>query len=166
MISLSVIVPSCRSTQVETSIYWYDTGYQIVTNDISRLQKEVPFTIILPTYIPGNNTQSELPELTWIPEPASRNGVELKIWYNLRMFFREELPIRGHINEDLEPLYLNIKGIQVLQMKGTTGIPTDDEYVFEPTLYYHWNANDVDFSATFISLDASEAVKVVESMIK
>jgi hypothetical protein len=125
----------------------------------------VPFTIILPTYIPGTNAESELPELTWIPEPYS-GGVELEIWYNLRMYIREELPIRGHVNEDLEPVYLNIKGTQVLQMKGTTGIPINGEYVSEPTLYYHWNTNDVDYSATFISLDESEAIKVVESMIR
>jgi hypothetical protein len=69
-------------------------------------------------------------------------------------------------NEDMEYLYLDISGIQVLESKGLTAVQVQGQPVDETTYYYGWNKNNVGFLVTLIAIDQLEARKVVESMIK
>ena len=81
LIIILIILSGCINNSVET--YWYTEPSGILhTNDIERAQKEIPFNIILPTYLPDNiNTEYPAEIICPLKWPENGTGIQI-IYYN------------------------------------------------------------------------------------
>ncbi len=141
------------------------------TNDLESIQKEVPFTIILPAYLP-----EDIGLYTYMLQGPFNvgEGVLLGTIEYQKQGSDEDIIIEEQNSSfniysypaaDSESTYLDINGIKILEEK-------DPEELYPPntpTKYgfgYSWNKNGTDFSVTISGYDQDECRKIVESMIK
>jgi hypothetical protein len=183
--SIIPVISSCTSGTSNTpiNIYWHNNPNGIVhgsqdgltyalpvdTNDLTRLQKIVPFTILLPKYLPdGNNsyqfqmhfTQAILePELI-ITYDNLKNKKEIKINelqlddYNLSLVsYPEYLEDQAKLNGGT---VITLAGIKIWEREDKTNLL--------PRFYYSWIQNDIHFSGDIYGYDADIARKIIESM--
>lgn len=139
------------------------------TNNIENIQKQVPFTIILPNYLPKDVN----PNIAGISGPSKghwkedstvigfgyrKNGTENFIWIMEENHFIEFGP------SSPSSIYLAIKGMKVLEED--TSLPSQNSSVLLDGLYYGWNQNGINIKVTIIGYAKDECRKVIESMIK
>jgi hypothetical protein len=72
-----------RSSTAPSSLPWRETGLRFDTTDLSRAQKEIPFPIRLPTYVPNNDRSPErLPQITGTLKVYQQNSrAEVEVFY-------------------------------------------------------------------------------------
>lgn len=160
-----ILVSSCNIQEDITS----NNGGDI----IEQLQKEVPFTIIVPTYLPMDI--SSYP--TGILGPGkgvTDNSVAVGFGYSSRGSNTKFIDIYEESGQVIfhpsgpSSLYLEIRGVRVLEEEAELVIqsesPSDSTMLYG--YFYGWNQNEVNFKVTIYGYDRSESRKVVESMIK
>ena len=145
--------------------FWNVTNGNFHTNDVKLAQAEIPFTIVLPKYLPGD---LGLDYLYQISGPVRKEGSTVT---HIEIMFRKgdkEIDIREENkivewmpSEELNPVYTNIAGLQVL--RENSHIFTDSGTV-EGRLFL-WNQNEVNISVGVYAITKDEATKIVESMI-
>ena len=143
------------------------------TYDLERAQKELPFIILLPSYLPDNmfeypylegtlkhGVKADKPEVRVTYQEVPWNGGAIEIYernYTL-------LPPRTEDNPEL--YYIEIKGVQVLVDKlalsqgGTENTPTTQSWEF------WWDMQNIYFDVTIYQYDWDTGVKIIESMIQ
>jgi hypothetical protein len=162
MLLAASLLSGCN-TDTNSDIYWFrDPVGFFHTNDLERAQEEIPFTIILPSYLPEDMGLSTLK----IYGPIEINigdyyqGIEVQISYisgEREIYIYEDNPGQiMHPNPDLEPSYFKINGITVLRQ--ATGI--------KEGLSYNWNHEKISYAVRVYRIDDDEAFRIVESMIK
>jgi len=135
------------------------TGYD--TNIIEKLQKEVPFTIVVPTYFPegiepypsniggpgkeGNSDEDEVVTITLTYREIGTDNSIFIIEENIK-----------YIDEPsgLSSIYLDFAGIQVLEEEGeflfsTQPSSSSDTEVLQ--LLYRWNRDGVHFDVYILN---------------
>lgn len=145
---------------------WEESFGRFYTKDITRAQKEIPFQILLPTYIPNGQKNSIIPQLTGPLRQYQYDGkVEINILYLVKLdngvvgtiSINESnypvLPGDPSINPGLESIEINEKVVI------REGNPPD-------TIYYYFTQNNIYFVTIFYDFPSAEALKVIESMIK
>ena len=141
---------------------------QFCTNDLARAQAEIPFTILLPTYIPDERQDALLPQIEGpLRTSDDDNEVEVIVRYAVyldsditgHIFIRERnstlLPPDPELNPDYE--YLDIRGKRLVKTEGN--FPLGSGIIF------YFSHDNIYFVVETYNLSAEEALKVVESMI-
>lgn len=167
-----MIYSACSTGDQSDITYWFeDTSGRIETNDIVRLQKEVPFTIVLPTYIPD--------ELTIIPPGLYKSRGRYSpddVWVNI-FYSNPTTPNTINIDEVnsymervpselTEYTYFNYGAIEVLEEKFLEYNPWSDEGTTWTVLAYTWDKDGINFQVDIRGYDQTEARKIIESMIQ
>jgi hypothetical protein len=125
---------------------------------LDYLQKQVPFTIVIPTYFPPgishNPVQIESPE----QDPDKKPQIELS-------YQNEGLAHSMDITEDYEEIQMSaniifeIRGIQINEEIGNFIRPEYSGSV------YSWNLNGVNFNVMILGYDETTCRNVISSMI-
>lgn len=142
------------------------------TDILEELQKEVPFTIIIPKYLPADIS----PYPTGILGPAqganSDNSVAVGFGYskdgsNTKFIdiYEESGEVIFHPSKP-SSVYLKIRGVQVLEEGSAVVIPSSSGNTMVRGYFYGWNLNGVNFKITIYGYTLDEGRRVVESMIK
>jgi hypothetical protein len=155
-----------QTTQNNKSHWFVDSRGHFHTNDVKLAQKEMPFTIVVPTYIPdlfATNYQYEISGPFDNPIP---NTVEVKIeyWDESHQTYISEYNSKTIMqpNEELKPVNYEIAGIQVLRQ--VTQFLTNSGTI--EGLSFNWNTNGFTFEVKIFNIPENEGIKIVESMIK
>jgi hypothetical protein len=149
-------------------IFWVvDSQGMFHTSNLGRAQQEIPFTIILPTYLPDNLDPDSPYEIIGPVEGSTENeNVEVRIsyrsgGYRIIEIFENSQTIIMLPTPELNPIYHDIAGIQVLQQETHLYGETITE-----GLSFNWNQGVFTFSVVVFSYSQDEAIKIVESMIE
>jgi hypothetical protein len=137
-----------------------------------ELQKEVPFTIVIPKYFPR-----EIPsDPVVISGPSSAPELEHSVSFGL--IFRAKGSEKSiHISEqnlekvampsEVDSIYLDILGVKVLEENMVTSVLiSKNKRVDVSGFYYGWYHNAVFFDVEILGFDKQVSRKVIESMIK
>jgi hypothetical protein len=135
------------------------------TNNIQQAQEKIPFEIIPPGYLP-DGLKSLYPYMIEGPYTYPyEEGVEVRISYikdDSRIYISEKNDIIVmEPTEELEPIYLNIRGVRVLRQKDylSSSSHSIDGFSFD------WNQDGMTFEVGIFNLSSDEGYKIVESMI-
>ena len=104
-----------KDTQTTDTSHWIrDSKGHFHTNDVNLAQREIPFTIVVPSYIPECFGTDYLYEITGPYIDEFRNIIEVKIRYDkddYKIYISEQSRKSTMIpNEQLEPVYYDIFG--------------------------------------------------------
>lgn len=159
----------CIQPGTSQKVFWVVDSYGVFhTDSLERAQQEVPFTIILPTYLPENIDHHHPYEIS---APVRDSGsvvtdVIVEILYRAKgkiaITIRETSGISiMEPNPEDEPVYLDISGVKVLCQKTYLyGGP-----VIEEGLLFPWNQNGRTFGVRVYTFSQDEGIRIVESMI-
>jgi hypothetical protein len=134
---------------------------------IAEAQKDVPFKIIAPTYLPSNirsNSISISPPDKGYFAGATLIGIAFtgkepqKPYINI-LIYEQNISVTNHPGYP-EYAFLEIDGITVLEEK------TSDESYIVDKYHYAWNQNDINISLDISGNDKPECRKTIESMIQ
>jgi hypothetical protein len=179
---LSLLVACGKSS---SELYWHNNPNGIVhvsqdgqnyalpidTNDLTRLQKVVPFTIMLPKYLPDGQNSYRFqmifdqlivePNLSIIYDNL-KNTKEIKI--NERQLSDYDLLLVSY------PEYLDnqakLNGGIVITIAGIKIWEREDKTYVLPRFYYSWNQSKIEFFGDIYGYDTDITRKIIESVIK
>jgi hypothetical protein len=165
LVFLALLPLSCGADSENKTVYIKDPNGYFHTNNIQRAQKEIPFTIITPTYLPdifGSNYPYQIDG----PVKADKyHEVEVTISYvkdNITIYITEYNITRiMSPTKELNPVYLDIAGTRVLRQMAQQMSSTN----ITEGLIFDWIQNRLTFSVETYSISENESLKVVESMI-
>jgi hypothetical protein len=160
-----LLFSSCNSDSSNEASWFRDPQGHFHTNDVERAQKEIPFTIILPQYLPEYMD----PNLFKIIGPfkdAYLEGIEIEIEYitgdNLIYISEQNVRLVMEPNEEMEPVYYNIAGTRVLRQQSFLYGASETK----EGLRFDWNQDGLTFAVSVFSISEEEGLKIVESMVK
>ncbi len=173
-LSLPLFFSGCNGEETYWENYWFTDPPEIFhTNDAEQAQGEIPFTLILPKYLPD-----DVPSIPYMIEGPIRgtcpeDEILIRVTYLANYEGGPSIYI-DELNSEVtqypsseSSTYLNIAGIKVLEEETGAFViyPSgDDEY--EQGLSYSWNRNGVHFDVDVFGCDRDEARRIVESMIE
>jgi hypothetical protein len=131
----------------------YET--QFTTNDLTRAQEHVPFTIVIPTYLPSTNQR--LPDISGPLITSGGKRIWIRVTYSVLpkgiIVITEGKYAPGSTIPEVEGReYVDIGGTQVLKDKNNT--------------VFNFRSSDYGFALSAYDVPGEETLKVVESMIK
>ena len=146
----------------ESDIYWFrDPVGFFHTNDLDRAQEQIPFTIILPTYLPEDMGLDALK----IYGPREVNigddirGTEVQISYisgDREIYIDEDDSGQVMHPASDSPVFLDINGMMILKQVSS----------IEERIGFDWNHDGIRYAVRVYSIDEEEAIKIVKSMIE
>ncbi len=144
-------------------------------NAIEKVQKEVPFTIVIPTYFPKDIK----PYPTVISGPGegafSDKSIAIGLTYeekgtNNFIWIMEENHTSIAVPSRPSSVYLDIEGTKVLEEEAELPYWPNPSNSSDSDLLrgilYDWNRSGVNFQVRIFGYDREECRKVIESMIK
>jgi hypothetical protein len=169
---LSSIVSACLSTnQITPSpTYWNVNQYgTITTDDVSRLQKEIPISIVLPKYLPDGLKDCKF-ELMFQKEDESP---DLSITYFYLRNNKEIFLIEGLLSDTnfyYLPGYIEknakLNSYVPLTLAGTQIYERIDGGWVMPRFGYMFVHSNQTFSGHIYGYEQDKARKIIESIIK
>ena len=168
---LSVIILSMGfSCQVSPeTLPWEVSGGQFYTRDLARAQKEIPFPIVLPSYVPDKRTDAPPPGITGpLREYQYNDKVKVDILYivDLGSEILGIIDISEHnyliipgdpeLNPDLEPI----------EICGKEVIKTEGDYSQGPGVVFYFSQDNIYFVVGVYNFTAEEAVKIIVSILE
>ena len=166
-LSLPLFFSGCTQGSDEETLWVIDSYGWFYTSELELAQQEIPFTIIVPTYLPDDLDPYKPYIINGTVKDASENE-NIEVWISYRAEGELIIEIEENAqpfimlpNPDLNPVYLDIAGIQVLQQE--THIYGED---IIDGLSFDWNQNGLTFRVLVFSYSQDEAIKIVESMIE
>jgi hypothetical protein len=156
-----------------SKIYWVeDPQAGIQTNDVERLQKITPFTMVFPKYLPEELKKypAWLIKKTVSGNPASIITVQYDnhVLENPKSVDIDESNSSVWVlDENRLSISLNYQGINVTEQKTIDPfMPSDTPNQQQDVYIYLWEANGIFFHSSIEGCDQAEARKIIESMIK
>jgi hypothetical protein len=160
-----------------SNTYWDENSAgTIETNDISRLQKEVPFEIILPEYLPDGLKSYKLVMILVKINQVSNLHIDYYFLASGKEIHMLESPpsdlypqpLTPDILAEMNPGYtpLELGGIEVIEKSGFGDVIWSGQKNQVPAFLYLWEQNNLLFSGRILGYDQAEARKVIESMTK
>jgi hypothetical protein len=147
------------------SEYSRDANGNFRTNNVRRAQKEIPFTIILPTYLPGYMGTNYPYQIVGHVADNTQPEVGIMIAYvkdEIGIYISEQNAIYiATPAAESDSVYLDIFDIKVLFQKPKTGVSSD----ITGRLLFDWNQNGLTFRVETIFTSEEDANKIIESMI-
>lgn len=163
---------ACTSEQKADSEFytiWFKDSQEYRTNDMEVAQKETPFTIILPTYLPVDLIIH--PFFEGRARSAFSDDIPLSIMYyrtgdSFPYVDIEEYSKSISILSSDNSNYLELSDIEVLEQETAQfSFTSMGEATFIPGFTYAWNNDGVYFYVRIMEYQLDEARKIVESMI-
>jgi len=165
----NIAVSSNPVSTASQETVWLETEWMFHTNDKTRAQAEIPFTLIYPSYLPNYHNENELSHIK-IEGPLrnsnhkDRISVSIQYWgipigngmSYIIMIDESNFPSslgKPELNADLQ--YDELQGIQIIKQKNDN---FDDFLSFDHKGIY--------YVIQTINLDITDSVKIVESMIE
>jgi hypothetical protein len=160
-----LVITSCENNSNRKIVWFKDPNGRFHTNDLKRAQKEIPFTIVIPNYIPDILGNNYVYGIVGPFKDDTNNSVSVQITYvqkDFQIYISEYNVLRViQPNDELKPIYRDVDGIKVLQqeaqMAGGSGIIEG--------LRFNWNRNRLSFEVVIYNIPEEEGIKIVESMI-
>jgi hypothetical protein len=135
------------------------------TGNMAEVQKSVPFTIIIPKYLPSN-VRSIKPSFQ---DSIADTERIVAVSYELEQseyYIRIEEGKRVHTTVPLKDSFVfSINGIQVIESKSNTYL-LHYEPVYVTGFRYDWNRNNIQYNLFIYGYEQNECRKVVESLVK
>lgn len=140
--------------------------------DLEEMQKEVPFTIILPTYLPDDI--GPYPYMVQGPFKREEETLLIKIEYQKQggdsgYIYIEEQNSSFYVNTDWashpDRTYFDIMGVKVYE-ETTESVPYPPNEPIDYGFGYLWNKSGTDFLVDIFGYGQDECRKIVESMIQ
>jgi hypothetical protein len=162
-ISLSLCFSGCGSVDEPS-------GYD--TQAIEKLQEEVPFAIVVPTYLPDDIGPD--PYIVQGPFKVDEEILWIEIEYQKRggsgkVIIIDEQNSMFYVNADWasypERTYLDIAGIKVRE-ETTEAVPYPTDEPINYGFRYVWNKGGTDFLVDIFGYEKDECRKIIESMIQ
>jgi hypothetical protein len=155
-----------ESDSIPNNIWFIDnknTPPLFHTNNITMASQEIPFELVLPTYLP-NNLNPEKPNAIIGPYQTTEEVVEVSIQYP-KILIIEKNEFVNRISDPSTSYYLEINETKVLrEITSGTIIPTN-EYL--PGVVFTWNSNGIFFTIIIDDIYSDdEYFKIIESMIR
>jgi hypothetical protein len=161
-----LLLIGCNPESNAKSHWFVDENGYFHTDNVTLAQKKIPFTIVVPTYIPDvfvTNYQYEIigPFKNILPNNIE---VEIQYWDDKHQIYISEYNVKEVVlpNEELKPIYYEIAGIRVLRQ--TTGLTSSSGRI--EGLSFDWNMDGLTFEVKIFNIPEEEGRKIVESMIK
>jgi hypothetical protein len=166
MCVLTILFSGCKSPIVTP--YWEENENRFNTNDSERAQKDIPFPIIIPTYLPRNNPKKVLPD---IEGPLSQfqdgNNIEIIIRYSLDIgnylpgaIMASESNFAYSLGEPvLDP------DLELIEIEGIPVVKTKDDFSGGSDAYYSFNSKDIYYNVETHGIPNEESNEIVESMV-
>ncbi len=165
-----VALQSCEVVpgSVSSTLVWYvSPSGAVQTNDLARLQKEVPFSITLPRYLP-EGFAGRLPSLYYVPSDrqirAVYQGVSTSAPQIMDVIEMDGGPTWVP-NDQIDSTLLEYDGCRVIEERLINTVPWNGQPSQRAELKYVWNRNNISLSVSLIGYDSGEGRKVIRSMI-
>jgi hypothetical protein len=156
---------ACNSAVVTTKPYLHVTDYSFFTNDVSLAQKYIPFSIVVPTYIPKELGSKYTFEISG---PTDNNTVDIEVDID---YINDKYVIyiseynheyQWGLQAGTNPKVFEIEGIQVKREDATSFSHFNEVKGFN----YYWNNNGTSFLVGVFSFNENVCEKLVRSMIQ
>jgi hypothetical protein len=172
----TIISPSSSTPNA----YWAEAGGSIQTNDYSRLQKELPFTIVFPKYIP-DELKKYPPSFIYIKsfasgdpfEPIEPNLVQVTFSFQTysgdfkRIHFSEvNSAFPWEVGTNSGYIEWNSNGIQILEKVSKDEGLSEYEKKEVIDFNYIWYWNSIRFEARITGYDQQESRRFIESVFE
>jgi hypothetical protein len=169
---ISLLLPmgilGCRpnNNTFNPNSFWVESKGFFQTNDLKRAQSEIPFKILLPTYLPEKRDYKNPSRISGSLDREKTSEFSITIQYGngekqITVKQAKTFSIMG-ANSGMDPAYINISGINVLRQKYTEFWDLNTQF---PALVFDWNQGDYAFTVDIFTYGQDEGVKIVESMI-
>jgi hypothetical protein len=153
---------------------WMEYEGMFATKDFERAQKEIPFSIVLPTYLPYNQPDNNIPDIQG-PLKEFQDKEEIKVIIAYGILVNKE--IKGSIliyeynyavsladDENNPDFYEYNPELELVTIGNVPVVKTKDDWSID-THYYSFNSNNIYFVIETHDIPVGESTKVVESMI-
>lgn len=176
MILSAIYLLGCGSESQDLPLRVGESG-RFYTQDINKAQKEIPFQIVVPSYLPAN--LPTLPDIVGVSQQTVsgspgegrstlglRYGAGNKNMEGLIEIHEWDFPVVP-LDPNLNEGYVTIliREIEVVQVEHIKTQLASDGTIDHPGFVFSWNQNSVYFEARIYHYDYDEAVKIVASMI-
>lgn len=165
LVTLLLIFPivGCSRT---TQLSWQESDGRFYTNDLTRAQEEIPFPILLPTYVPGAQKGSTAPQVTG---PLKAYQYDNKVKINVLYLVTQGDDVVGTI-EINESNYAVTPGDPKTN-PGLTSIEINGKAVIREgsppqSIYFYFNQDNIYVVAMIRDFNLDEATRVMQSMIR
>jgi hypothetical protein len=151
------------------SLYWMEVQGRFATNDLARAQAEIPFNIVLPTYIPDNREDAPLPHIEG-PFRISIDDNEAEVIIRYLLYLGND--VHGHIfiterNSVIVPPDPELNpGYEYLEMRGKRLVKMEGNFALGPGTIFYFNHDNIYFKIEVYNFSTEEAMKIVESLIQ
>ena len=168
------LVAACRPITAPSPISlpasplpWVESGGRFDTNDIARAQQEIPFQIVLPTYLP--DSMPVRPDINGpLKQYQSEGQVEVDILYLLHFSNGTIGTLRlseSNYSVTAPDPKLN-PGFQQTQISGHSVIETDGNFAEGPGTILYFTFDRLWFVVEAYKLPQGGAQKIVQSMLE
>ena len=142
---------------------------EIFTNDLQRLQSEVPFIILLPDYLP-EEFKNHTPDFIYTTNnPFVSGAISITTYYatteSPHSISIHEYILPGVENVITAPVFLDIKGYKVAERSWMEPISIGEK-LMQNVHKYQWDSDNVYYSVNIRGYSQDEARRIVESIIK
>jgi hypothetical protein len=148
---------------LQGTILWVEYQSHFYTNDIARAQQHIPFTILLPSYIPTKEDKQPIPVIEW-PFNTSPNikpvvTIKYGAWPAGYISIKESAyPFElGSTESNTSFEQIEIDGKQVNSKIDKSSQLSNRSFSFK--------SRDIYFIVELLNVPHEEALKVVESMV-
>ena len=175
VIAIDIFLFGCNpeaSVNGNTGKVWFvDSDGVVQTNDLERLQRETPFEIVLPVYLPVELSDSPL---TFTKEVGVYTDTDVRIQFTYtnyptaKMITIDETNYQHGWTPNYEnnPVYFEIDGTEVLRETNNGYVRDGEIYVLVDVYFYTWYRNSVSYVVHIRGYSETESRKIMESMIQ
>ena len=168
LISTSTCAGKIQESSVPSTYWHIDFDGVIMTNDLQRLQEEIPFTILIPDYLP-DEFKNHTPDFRYSTSSSVfSDAISVFVIYATiesphSIDIKEYIPGIEYTIE--APVWIDIKGLKVAEWSWKKPLSVQEE-LMQDVNHYQWISDSVYFSVYVYSYSQDEARKIIESIIK
>jgi hypothetical protein len=156
------------STTLNETVQWMEYQGRFYTKDLERAQKEIPFNILLPTYLPNMKQNTYLPDIDGPLCQSQMDGVTVNIIYKLNPGHGNPEILIIHESDNsmsLGELEVN-PDLEQVEIQGISVVKTKDNWSPDTDVYFSFNSQSIFYIVETHYVSNEESYKIVESMIR
>lgn len=162
------VIPPLQANSTNETLPWMEIEGYFHTTDIARAQKEIPFTILLPTYFPDCKQRIIFPTIDG-PLSQYQDEYEIEVHINYGLDLGQEVPgiiliietngMLSLADPEFNPQFERV------EMEDIWVIKTKDDWSLGSDAYYSFNSNDIFYVVETHNLSNKDSNKIVESIL-
>lgn len=166
-LSLATQVPAAEPSKTP---YWAEAYGRFYTMDAAMAQQQVPFPIVLPSYLPVSlNGRRPSPNIEGpMKEYRRAPGVQIRVIYNMGLSdgVVKAIEIRESNYPVFPPQPEFNPGLEYTEIRGKRLVKHEGNFVLGTGVIYYFSRNEIYFVLGIYGLQPVEAIKIVESMLE